>query len=213
MTCALCKEKEANKKNTHYLTDGIIRSCINFEGSQGREKGFYFDISTNNPFSNLHIQRETPTEKTEIVIGRKVTDEESEKSKAEPNAGAVDNVFCSDCESHFTEIETKFMNKILPKFRGADLTGIDRTFLSDIITVRLFFYLQIWRSSVCRDDVTLSPNTSENLRKIILNYNNTKNADELTQYPLAVTYLQTLGGAAEYTRNYVGYRGGALALI
>ncbi|MBK8657107.1 MAG: hypothetical protein IPN20_25120 [Haliscomenobacter sp.] len=38
--CALCAKNEANKKNTHYLTDGIIRSCLNEDGSNVREKGF-----------------------------------------------------------------------------------------------------------------------------------------------------------------------------
>ncbi len=46
MVCALCLDKEATKKNTHYLTDGIIRSCLNLEGSNEREKVFYFDMST-----------------------------------------------------------------------------------------------------------------------------------------------------------------------
>ena len=32
MVGTLCKEREANKTNTHYLTDGIIRSCLNQEG-------------------------------------------------------------------------------------------------------------------------------------------------------------------------------------
>ncbi len=29
MICALCQEREANKKNTHYLSDGIIIVIIN----------------------------------------------------------------------------------------------------------------------------------------------------------------------------------------
>jgi hypothetical protein len=46
MICALCKEREANKKNTHYLTDGVIRSCLNHDGGNERENGLYFDVST-----------------------------------------------------------------------------------------------------------------------------------------------------------------------
>mgnify|MGYP006087250175 CR=1 FL=1 len=46
-TCLLCKEKSADKKNTHYLTDAIIRTCLNMDGTKEREQGLYFDISTN----------------------------------------------------------------------------------------------------------------------------------------------------------------------
>jgi len=34
MVCALCLEKEASKINTHYLTDAIIRTCLNLKGNR-----------------------------------------------------------------------------------------------------------------------------------------------------------------------------------
>ena len=37
--CKLCLEREANKKNNHYLTDEIIRNCLKLEGSKERDKG------------------------------------------------------------------------------------------------------------------------------------------------------------------------------
>lgn len=43
--CKFCEHNEATKKNTHYLTDGIIRSCLNIGGTNSREKGMMFDIS------------------------------------------------------------------------------------------------------------------------------------------------------------------------
>jgi len=59
MICALCKNREADKKNTHYLTDGIIRSCLNQDGSGDREKGFYFDLSNKSSYVEFNFQRET----------------------------------------------------------------------------------------------------------------------------------------------------------
>ena len=50
MKCALCQDREANKRNTHYLSDGIIRKCLNIGGTNERERGFYFDISNVIPF-------------------------------------------------------------------------------------------------------------------------------------------------------------------
>ena len=137
MTCALCKAREANKKNTHFLTDGIIRSCLNLDGSKKREKGFYFNLSNDNPFIEFNFQRETPINKLKSSLAREVTDEENEKAKSIPFS--VDNVFCSVCENYFTEIESKFINELLPIFRNTDLTDKDITNLTDIKTVRLFF--------------------------------------------------------------------------
>ena len=50
-------EREANKKNTHYLSDGIIRKCLNIGGTNERERGYYFDISNENPFVEFNFQR------------------------------------------------------------------------------------------------------------------------------------------------------------
>lgn len=202
MTCALCKEREADKKNTHFLTDGIIRSCLNLDGSKEREKGFYFDLSNDNAFIEFNFQRGTSVDKLKSSLGREVTEEEIEKAKSIPFS--VDNVFCSVCENYFTEIENKFIGEILPNFRNTDLTGKDKTNLTDIKTVRLFFYIQVWRTAVCDDTLKISADVAENLRQVILNHSKVT-ANELNHYPIAITYLQTTGDEAEYTTNYVGF--------
>ena len=80
MICKLCKVREANKKNTHYLTDSIIRTCLNLDGSNTREAGFYFDISNNTPFVDFNFQRGTSVVELEKPLGRPATDEEIEKA-------------------------------------------------------------------------------------------------------------------------------------
>ena len=202
MTCALCKEKEAYKKNTHFLTDGIIRSCLNLDGSREREKGFYFDLSNGNAFIEFNFQRGTSIDKLKCLLGREATEEEIEKAKLIPFS--VDNVFCGDCENYFTEIESKFISEILPSFRNTDLTHKEKINLIDIKTVRLFFYIQVWRTAICDDTLKLSDDTAENLRELILNHK-TVDTSEIKNYPLAITYLQTIGDETEYTTNYVGY--------
>jgi hypothetical protein len=202
MTCALCRNRDANKKNTHFLTDGIIRSCLNLDGSKEREKGFYFDLSNDNAFIEFNFQRGTCIDKLKSSLGREVTDEEIDKAKSIPFS--VDNVFCSVCENYFTEIESKFISEILPSFRNTDLADKDTINLKDVKTVRLFFYIQVWRTAVCDDTLKLSADTAENLRQIILSYK-TVDTNEIKHYPLAITFLQTIGDEAEYTTNYVGY--------
>jgi hypothetical protein len=201
-TCALCIEREANKENTHFLTDSIIRSCLNLDGSKEREKGFYFDLSNDNAFIEFNFQRGTSIDKLQSSLGREVTDEEIEKAKSIPFS--VDNVFCGICENYFTEIENKFISEILPSFRNTDLTGVNTINLIDIKIVRLFFYIQIWRTAICDETLKLSSDTAENLRQIILNHK-TVDTNEIRHYPISITYLQTIGNEAEYTTNYVGY--------
>src|SRR5687768_3219748 len=101
MKCALCQIREADKKNTHFLTDSIIRSCLNFDGSNEREKGFYYDISTDKTFTDFNFQR-VGEEVIEKAVGRLATDEELEKARKIPFS--VDYVFCTACESIFTKI-------------------------------------------------------------------------------------------------------------
>ncbi|AIM37813.1 hypothetical protein CMU02_06795 [Elizabethkingia anophelis] len=194
--CKLCLEREANKKNTHYLTDAIIRTCLNIEGSNEREKGLYFALDNTNPFIDFNFQRLDELT-LETTIGRKPTEEEIENAKSIPFS--VDYVFCSDCENLFTDIETPFIQNILPHFRQADLSGLKIVSEADVVTIRNFFHIQLYRSAVCEDILAFSPEFKEKLRHSILQ----KNGD--TSIPLSVTHLQTLGGNAIYTENYIGF--------
>jgi hypothetical protein len=202
MTCALCQEREANKKNTHYLTDGIIRSCLNQDGSGEREKGFYFDLSNKSAFVEFNFQRETSIPKLEESLGREPTHEEIEKAKQIPFS--VDYVFCSVCEDIFTSIESNFIDNILPKFRESDLNNNEEIEIAECREIRLFFYLQLWRTHICEQTLKLPEHIAESLREIILTYETVDN-EELDKFPLSITYLQTLGGLKEYTTNFVGF--------
>lgn len=202
MVCALCKSEKADKKNTHFLTDGIIRSCLNYGGSNKRDEGFYFDMFKDRFFIDFNFQRNTPITKLEKHLGRSTT--EGENKKAKQNPFSVDNIFCNSCEKHFTAIENDFIRNILPIFRDSDLTNNKEIRLEKIKTIRLFFYLQLWRTSVCCSDFKISDDNKEILRKIILEYKSLHIKD-INHFPLSITYLQTLGGEVEFTSNYVGY--------
>lgn len=199
MTCALCRNREANKKNTHFLTDGIIRSCLNIDSSNIREKGFYFDLSTDLSYVDFNFQRATPVEKLKESLNREPTEQEIEDAKKIPFS--VDYIFCKFCEDIFTIIENKFILNILPKFRNQNLTSCDVLKLAEIKIIRLFFYLQIWRTSICTKKCQISDKTSECLRSIILNHK-TVEKSEINQFPISIIYLETLD---DYTTNYVGF--------
>jgi len=201
MKCALCQINDADKKNTHYLTDSIIRTCLNQDGSNERETGFYFDITSETPYIDFNFQRGTSIEKLEESFGRAATEQEIEKAKDIPFS--VDYVFCTHCEDIFTKIETPFIEQILPKFRSTDLTGINSIELNENKISKLFFYLQVWRTAVCEDIYDLDSVTFESLRNIILDHENITNED-IPIVPIHITYLQVVGDEKEYTSNLVG---------
>lgn len=201
MICPLCNEREGNKKNTHYLTDGIIRQCLNLDGGNGREKGFYFDMS-HPGFVEMGFQRETDSEALRKELGREPNDQEIENAKKNPYS--TDNVFCKQCEDLFTKIETDFQAVELPKFRGAKLTGMTNVELANIKLSRLFWLIQVWRSAVCVPALKISPTLMERMRLLILNHT-TASTNELSDFHMSVSFLETTGKPEEMTRNLVGF--------
>lgn len=190
---------DADKANTHYLTDGIIRSCLNEEGSNVREKGLMFNMSLNNNSIEPKFQRNTSQKAIYETLGREPNDLEIEEAKKVPYS--VDYVFCSSCEKRFTAIEVAFLTEILPQLRGKDLDGITvKTF--DNLIVRKFFLLQIYRTAVCAPNIYVSSDKLNRLRLIILNPDS--DIADVKSIALLVTHLNTVGGSYEYTKNSVG---------
>lgn len=200
--CKLCQTREADKKNTHCLTDGIIRSALNIDGSNIRNRGFYFELGTETPFVEFGIQQDTPPLKVEEAIGRELT--EAEILTGMQNPSAVDNCFCSDCEKHFADdIESKFMSAVLPKLRKKNFSKATGLELQNANLVRVFFYLQFWRSAVCQGYFSMPETTLERLRDVILNYPKV-DEEEVKQFPLSVSYLGSSIDGYDFTRNLVG---------
>jgi hypothetical protein len=203
--CALCLEKEATETNTHYLTDSIIRRTLNEGGSKERGKTLSFDISNTSAFTEMRFKENTSPEKLQEALGRETTEKENEAS-IEKTDYSVDYVFCPICEKHFGKIESEFADKFLKKLRmNPSLENASKVeFKKDIKLFRLFWLIQVWRSSVCTDTVKLSSQVSENLRSLIFSG---MEADEnqLNQFPLSITLLYTGTDPETHTENLVGY--------
>jgi len=73
MKCKLCKKREADKKNTHFLTDAAIRQAVNQDGRNVRDSGLYFDFSNTKAFVDFNFQQSTSKEKIEEVLKREIT--------------------------------------------------------------------------------------------------------------------------------------------
>ena len=200
MTCKLCRENEANKKNTHYLTDAIIRNCLNEDGVNTREKGYMFEVSNSTPFIDFNFQRETSQNSILEALGREPSEEEI--ANAKQIAYSVDYVFCKSCEDIFTEIEEEFIQNILPRLRGNDLTLAKELLFDERIVIRKFFLLQVWRTAVCDPTFNIQLTLLDKLREII--FDKTISENKVIAIPLSIIYLNTIGDDCEYTKNLVG---------
>lgn len=189
MVCKLCKQERAPKSNTHYLTDFIIRTALNEDGVNVKNKGLYYSFDPDRKSVGFKYQQRASPERLQEVLGRETTDDENAEAK-EFTEFSVSDSFCKDCEDIFSAIENDFDTKLLKKFRGDDLTGVSQINLNEAESriLRLFFLMQFWRSSVCDDTFDLSENTNEFLRNKIF----TRDFSDLELIPLSVTYLETL---------------------
>lgn len=201
MICPYCKEKEGNKSNTHYLSDNIIRTALNADGSKDRDKGLYFDMSNDSGAVKFNFQQSTPQVKLEDTLGREPSDDEIEKAKK--RLFSVDNVFCSECEKLFGNIEREFDNYVLPKFRSSPLIGIESLGIEEVAIIRKYFYLQLWRSSICDKTFQLPAEIEDDLTELLYNAENHKLGD-YKEYPLSITYLVNQEEGVTKTQNLVG---------
>ncbi len=198
MKCKFCGTNEPNKTNTHYLTDFIIRTCLNFDGDNKREKGFFFNVGNENSNIELNIQRNSPVHKIENEIDRLLTQTEIENSKE--RKFSVDNIFCSDCENRFTEIENQFNGQLLERIRK---TNCSITFSkSDQTTLLNFIYLQVFRTAICHKSVNINKKVVEDLRNILFSK---REHNTTGKFPILFIKLG-MAEKPDYTENLVGIK-------
>lgn len=202
--CALCLKNDAIETNTHYLTDFVTKRALNQDGSNERDKNLSFQFSASSPFTKLTFKKNTSVEKIREVLGRDSTDQENEESKTSKDY-SVDFVFCPVCEKKFGAIESAFANKFIPKFRmNKTLEGVPEVdVIKDIKLFRLFWLMQIWRTSVCDTNLEISKETAEKLRQLIFSGMGADES-ELKKFPLVVSVLYSGTVAEEQTANMVG---------
>lgn len=185
--CELCQLNKPFKSNTHYLTDYIIRTALNQDGTNERGKGIYHAIDPNKAIVDFRFQQNASPERLEKILGRRTTDEENQDAKANIDF-SVNDKFCVDCEKIFTTIEQKF-HPLLKNFRDTDLTDTPEMFFNgvDASTIRMFFLLQVWRTCICDVSFAITDNMKERLRQKIF----TQDYAGLEQFPLSITYMET----------------------
>lgn len=196
--CALCKEKKADKKNTHYLTDSLFRSI---GGDGKREFGSYYDISNNTVAMRYIFQRNTPYEKIVESLGREPKSQEIEDAKRNPFS--VNDVFCVNCERLFSKIEDQFTKLVLPIIENHALLHDDSIELDESRMMRLFCILQFWRCHVCNTGIRLKADVAEFFRESLRHAEGCDDA-LLKQFPISVSYVKRKKEIGE-RNHYVGF--------
>lgn len=187
--CPFCRKRIADKTNTHYLTDYIIRTCLNHDGEKRRETGLYISYDSSQATLEPSFQREVSPSVIEKAYGREPTDAEIESAMSE-KPYSVDYYFCSECEKAFTRIENDFTG-ICNALRGIPDYQKERTVYSndDWLTIRKFFYLQLWRAHICDESFSLTDSSADTLRSILIG--EITDESTITSFPLGVAYLVT----------------------
>lgn len=222
MKCELCKINEADKTGSHFLTFAIIKSAINDAGRVERDKEVVFTLTAGRNFEiEPYFGRTVLPESIEEVLNREVKPDDFIENH---NPFTEDYLFCTSCENRFGIIETYFTGGLYKNLKNNqvktqnDSKGNKIFKIKDQIglLIRLFFYVQLWRTSVSNDSFKLSKKIEESLRRIIdscLENNVNKTLEnckvinsKIKNLPMTVTYWETeinTENKFEYTTNLI----------
>ena len=198
--CALCRNATPNKKNSHLIPQMIISHLVNFKSSTKR--GFECIIEENDAMAErrLYFGRDINNDIIDSIGLRSRTEEEIQVAPFIPNPATRDHLFCTQCEDRFTGIENKYkaiqnslerwsmqQSKLPPNKRSKPKY--------DYRIPYLFWLSVIWRMSVGKMAIKLSPEEEEKIRIILdkcLTDQRTVDVDKLEQDDFCFYYTHEL---------------------
>jgi hypothetical protein len=168
--CQLCLKNEANQTGSHIIPFFLIKSLVNDDSKDKRDKEKSIRISTSDLIS-FYIGRNLSPEKIEKLLGRQLTEDEIDNNA---NHYTRDNVLCSWCEKRLQVIESEFNLKVYTKVQSSNriqvrenLVFTDNLGINPEI-IRLFFLSIIWRCSVTKFlNLNLVASIEEKLRELL----------------------------------------------
>lgn len=210
--CKLCKSHAANQTGSHIIPFFLIKSLVNENPQDKRDKEQSFKISSSQLVS-FYMGRNLSPEKIGGLLGRELTDEEIQKNL---NHYTCDNVLCSFCEKRLQIIESRFSNVVYTKIKNSNRLALHKKLkFTDNIKVqpelvRLFFLTIIWRCAVTHFlNLKLEPAVQEKMRKILhlglsdkdetLNDSLDLIKDDVKEFPMGLLYEVT---PDDSTRNF-----------
>ncbi|WP_431293405.1 hypothetical protein [Pedobacter sp. P26] len=154
--CALCLQREADKKGSHLVPHFLMKTIDNVHGKPGRDLELGFELAQGHVKS--YFGGAVLPERLEPVLGE-VSDEDIANSRS---SMIVDYLLCSHCESRLGKLESSYSNS-LKNFSDQEYLSNEESFHSLIFWTSIF-----WRLSVSDNkQYKLNTENEEKLRVII----------------------------------------------
>lgn len=168
--CRLCLSNDANQTGSHIIPFFIVKSLVNDDPMDKRDKEKSFKISTSDLVS-YYVGRNLSPEKIEKLLGRELTEDEIRKNASHYTR---DHILCSWCEKRLQIIESEFNLKVYTKVQAAKQNQLHEklAFTDDLNVsaeiIRLFLFSIIWRCSVAKFlNLKLDSSIEERLRELL----------------------------------------------
>ncbi len=153
-SCKLCKIRNADKTGSHIIPHFLMKRIDNEIGKTERDREIGFTIGEMGTTS--YFGQSVLPEKLNEIYGE-LSDKEIENNKVPM---VVDHLFCTECETKFSQVETEYSKTIENK-------GVESKISSEISI--LFWISILWRVSVFKKQGLILKNKEEELLRRILN--------------------------------------------
>lgn len=186
--CALCGQKEATCTGSHMAPHFLIQPFLSYDGASARDT----EVINETKMVGLHKERKwgraVPADTIDDTFGYVP---EPEKLTVKDPALTRDNVFCPDCEKHFSLIEAAYA----PYFRKHQPCP-------DGAIAYLFWLGVFWRLSVGKMALRLSKGDENAIGAILQRFmpydtegmKNLKADNNLGQYCYSINYCSDIKG-------------------
>jgi len=182
--CALCLQREADKKGSHLVPHFLMKTVDNVDGKVGRDLELGFELGKGHVKS--YFGGAVLPERLEPVFGE-VSDEDIANSRS---SMIVDHLLCTHCESRLGKLESGYSSS-LKNSSEQEYQSNEDSFHSLIFWASIF-----WRLSVSESkQYELSEQDEEKLRVIIDEGLDVKHGD-------IVEYI----GQTKNSINEIGYK-------
>ena len=142
--CRLCSRRNADQTGSHIITAWLIATSFK-EDSLSRDQEIIHKISNVDP-EQIFIGRGVSVARIEDLLGREMYDHEI---KAQKNEFVRDNFLCFDCEKRMKVVEDYFKSVHVKIKKQIILTKSFLVSDSNNLLIRMFFYINFWRASIC----------------------------------------------------------------
>lgn len=155
--CLLCRALPADKKGSHIIPHFLLKKIENVDGSKLRDMELGFTLTATD--SKVHFGRSVSPEKLESVLG-KLEESDIDNNK---HPMVCDHIFCSNCETRFSNLESIYSTGLSKSISGNNESGN-----SGVISI-LFWISVFWRISILYPNIFSKKNT-EFMRKYLDRY-------------------------------------------